>query len=68
MGLLNDLETQLEQEMPTRLQESLQQALDGYRAECSGCGLVMHRHHQYPGSIMTSYGEVRLSVPVFRCG
>ena len=55
MGLLNDLETQLEQEMPVRLQESLQQALDHFRAECPGCGLLMHRHHRYPRSIMTGY-------------
>jgi hypothetical protein len=68
MGLLNDLETQLEREIPTRLQESLQQALDDYRSECLDCGLLMHRHHRYPRSLMTSYGEVRLQIPVFRCG
>lgn len=68
MGLLNDLETQLEQEIPARLQESLQQALDDFRAECPDCGLLMHRHHWYPRPIMTGYGEVRLRIPVFRCG
>ena len=68
MGLLNELETQLEQEMPARLRESLQGALDDYRAECSACGLLMHRHHRYPRSIMTGYGELRLEIPVFRCG
>ena len=68
MGLLNDLETRMEQELPQRLQESLQQALDEYRAECGRCGLLMHRHHRYPRSIMTGYGEVRLQIPVFRCG
>ena len=68
MGLLNDLETQLEQEIPARLQESLQQALDDFRSECPDCGLLMHRHHRYPRSLMTGYGEVRLRIPVFRCG
>ncbi len=68
MGLLNELETRLEQEMPQRLQESLQQALDEYRAQCVPCGLLMHRHHRYPRSFMTGYGEVRLQIPVFRCG
>lgn len=67
MGLLNDLETQLEQELPARLRESLQQALDDFRAECGSCGVGMHRHHRYPRSIMTGYGEVRLQIPVFRC-
>ena len=54
--------------MPQRLEESLQQALDEYRALCAPCGLLMHRHHRYPRSIMTGYGEVRLQIPVFRCG
>lgn len=66
--MLNELETRLERELPQRLQESLQEALDGYRAQCEGCGLLMHRHHRYPRSIMTGYGEVRLQIPVFRCG
>ena len=68
MGLLNEMETRLERELPQRLQERLQQALDEYRAECGDCGLLMHRHHRYPRSIMTGYGEVRLRIPVFRCG
>ena len=42
MGLLNDLETQLEQEMPGRLQRSLQQALDAFWAQCADRGLLMH--------------------------
>ena len=68
MGLLNEMETRLERELPRRLQESLQQALDEYRAQCAPCGLLMHRQHRYPRSIMTGYGEVRLRIPVFRCG
>ena len=35
MGLLNDLETQLEQEIAAQLQESLQQALNDFRSECT---------------------------------
>ena len=68
MRLLNEMETRLEQEMPQRLQESLQQALDEYRTECGDCGLLMHGHLRYPRPIMTGYGEVRLQIPVFRCG
>ena len=68
MGLLYQLETQLEREIPTRLRRSLQEALDGYRAHCPDCRLAMHRHHRYHRSIMTGYGEVELQIPVFRCG
>ena len=68
MGLLYELETQVEREIPARLQRSLQEALDGYRAGCPACQLVMHRHHRYRRSIMTGYGEVELQIPVFRCG
>ena len=60
MGLLNDLETQLEQEIAAQLQESLQQALNDFRSECTDCGLLMHRHQRYPRSLMSGYGEVRL--------
>ena len=68
MGLLYELESQMERELPVRLQQSLQQSLDDYRAHCPGCQLAMHRHHRYPRSIMTRYGELQLQIPVFRCG
>ena len=68
MGLLYDLETRLEEQMPVRLQMSLQQALDDYQSLCSDCGLAMHRHHWYARTITTSYGAIRLRMPVFRCG
>ena len=48
MGLLKNLGTQLEQELPSGLQESLQQALDDFRSEYPDCGLLMHRHHRCP--------------------
>ena len=28
----------------------------------------MHRRHRYARAIATGYGEVRLQIPVFRCG
>ena len=28
----------------------------------------MRRHHRYARAIATGYGEVRLQIPVFRCG
>lgn len=68
MGLLDDLETQLEQEIPLQLQAKLQQALDHYQPRCAQCALAMHRHHRYDRTIVTSYGPIRIAVPVFRCG
>ena len=68
MGLLHHLETQLERQIPAQLQAALQQALDDYQPLCDHCRLAMHRHHRYARAIATSYGEVRLQIPVFRCG
>ena len=60
--------TQLERQIPAQLQAALQQALDDYQPLCDQCRLAMHRHHRYARAIATSYGEVRLQIPVFRCG
>ena len=68
MGLLDRLETQLERQIPAQLQTALQQALDDYQSICDHCRLAMHRHHRYARAIATGYGEVRLQIPVFRCG
>ena len=68
MGLLDRLETQLERQIPAQLQAALQQALDDYQPLCEQCPLAMHRYHRYARAIATGYGEVRLQIPVFRCG
>ena len=68
MGLLHYLETQLERQIPAQLQTALQQALDDYQPLCHRCRLAKLRHHRYARAIATGYGEVRLQVPVFRCG
>ena len=65
MGLLDHLETQLERQILAQLQTALQQALDDYRPLCDHCCLAMHRHHRYARAITTSYGEIRLQIPVF---
>ena len=67
MGLLNYLETQLEPQIPARLQAFLQQALDDYRPSCPRRQLAMHRRHRYAHTITTGYGEMRLQIPHFRC-
>ena len=69
MGLLFDLETRLEQELPLHLQGTLQESLDVYRPRCRECGLVMYRHHRYSRSTTTTrYGVLELQIPMFRCG
>ena len=35
---------------------------------CDHCRSAMHRHRRYARAIATGYGEVRLQIPVFRCG
>ena len=67
MGLLDHLETRLERQIPAQLQAALQQALDDYQPLCEQCRLSRH-HHRYARAIATGYGEVRLQIPVFRCG
>ena len=47
MGLLEDLETQLEREIPLQLQTKLQQALNHYQPHCFRRALAMRRHHRY---------------------
>ena len=68
MGLLHHLETQLERQIPVRLQTALQQALDDYQPLCDHCCLAMHQHHRYARAIATGYGEIRVQISVFRCG
>ena len=68
MELLDHLETQLERQIPAQLQDVLQLALDDYQPLCDHCHLARRCHHPYARAIATGYGEVRLQIPVFRCG
>ena len=56
MGLLYDMETRLEPQIPAQLQRSLPQALDDCRPICGGGNLAMHRHHHYARTITARYG------------
>lgn len=44
MGLLFELETRLEQELPLRIQGTLKESLGQYRPRCHECGLVNAPH------------------------
>ena len=47
---------------------ALQQAREDCLPLCDQRRLAMHRHHRYARAIATGYGEVRVQIPVFRCG
>ena len=32
------------------------------------CDVATARHHNYERTLTTKYGEIRLDIPVFRCG
>lgn len=52
MGLLDDLETQLERKFPLQLPSKRQQALEHYQLHCSRCALAMRRQHRYDRTII----------------
>lgn len=68
MGMLYELEEEADRNITHQMQQTLQDALDGYRVMCAKCDLAMHRHHRYNRALVTKYGELRLRVPVYRCG
>ena len=66
-GLLYELEEQRDWTIARYMQDRLQESLDAYRPMCTECDLAMSRHQSYPRSIITKDGELRLSIPKFRC-
>ena len=66
-GLLYELEEQRDRTIAQYMQDRLQEALDAYTPMCSECDIAMSRHQSYPRSIITKDGELRLSIPKFRC-
>ena len=71
--MLYQLEEEADRSITHQLQQTLQQqtlqeALDGYKAMCAKCDLAMHRHHRYSRALVTKYGELHMRVPIFRCG
>ena len=67
-GLLYRLEEERDRTAAQQMQEKVQAALDAFRPMCADCGLAMSRHSAYPRSIITKDGELKLSIPKFRCG
>ena len=66
-SLLYQLEEDRDRTIALYMQDRVQSALDAYKPMCPECDLAMSRHQSYPRSIITKDGELRLSVPKFRC-
>ena len=50
------------------MRQTIADALLRYKPMCEECDVAMARHHSYERTLITKYGEMRLYVPVFRCG
>ena len=68
MELLYELESQADEFVVERLRRTIADALSQYKPMCEECDVAMARHHSYERTLITKYGEMRLDVPVFRCG
>ncbi len=66
-GLLYELEEQRDRTIAQYMQDRVQEALDAYKPMRAECDLAMSGHRSYPRSIITKDGELRLSIPKFRC-
>ena len=68
MGMLYELEEQADRCVTKQMRETLQGALDLYKPMRGSCGIALSRHHSCGRNTITMYGEMRLSIPAFRCG
>ncbi len=66
-GLLYESEEQRDRTIAQYMQDRVQEALDAYKPMRAECDLAMSGHRSYPRSIITKDGELRLSIPKFRC-
>lgn len=68
MELLYELESQADEFIVERMRRTIADALSSYNPMCEECDVAMARHYCYERTLITKYGEMRLDVPVFRCG
>ncbi len=64
---VSQLESEVGKAGRLALGRRVQRALDDYHPGCAPCGVDMYRDHAYGRSFLSRHGELRLSVPVFRC-
>ena len=50
------------------MRRTIANALSQYKPMREECDVAMVRHHSYERTLITKYGEMRLDIPVFRCG
>ena len=68
MELLYELEAQADDLIVERMRRTIADALSRYNPIRQDCDVAMARAHSYERTLITKYGEMRLDVPVFRCG
>ncbi len=68
MELLYELETQADELIVERIRQTIADALSGYKPMCEECDVAMASHHSYERTLIATCGEMRLDIPVFRCG
>ena len=68
MELLYELESQADEFIVERMRRTIVDAPSSYKPMRQECDVAMARHHSYERTLITKYGEMRLDVPVFRCG
>ena len=68
MELLYELESQADEFIVERMRRTIADALSGYKPMRQECDVAMPRHHCYERTLIAMFGEMRLDVPVFRCG
>ena len=64
---VSQLESEVGKAGRLALERRVQRALDEYHPGCAPCGVDMYRDRAYGRSFLSRHGELRLSVPVFRC-
>ena len=68
MELLYELESQSDEFIVDRMRWTIVDALSLYNPMRQERYVAMARHHSYERTLITKYGEIRLDIPVFRCG
>ena len=65
---LHEMESQADEIVVERMRQIIADALSRYKPMREECDVAMERHHSYERTLITKYGEMRLGIPVFRCG
>ena len=68
MELLYELEIQADEFIVEPMRQTIADALSRYKPMREECDVALARHHSYERTLIAKYGEMRLDIPVFRCG